>query len=126
MAIEWVFPGATPEQKQRALDAALAEFNTYHIDPQLAAFAQSEWETYVRRGKRGPLPHKDTERGSLVFERARTAAALAALEAGAPLEAQRQGYIRVDIDPAGWAAYFWRESRVLNWVDPDEKPGSAN
>lgn len=126
MPIEWVFPGTTREQQQRALAAALEIFVTHHIQPEVAGFAKLEMQTYLSRGKRGPLPHKDSERGALIFERAQIAAALAALDAGAALEAQKQGYIRVDFEPAGWAAYFMRESRVLNWVDPEEKRDAAN
>ncbi len=126
MSIEWVFPDATPEQLRRALDAALEIFEAHRIDPAVAAVAKMEMQTFASRGQRGPLPHRDSERGALVFERAQIAANLAALDAGAPMEVQAKGYIRVDIDPAGWAAHFWRESRVLNWADPDEKPGPAN
>lgn len=122
MSIEWVYPDATPEQMQRARDAALEIFTTHGIQPEVAAVAKMEMQAYLGRSKRGPLPHKDSERGALVFERAEIAAALAALEAGAPLEAQRKGYVRVDIDPAGWGAWFIRESRVLNWVDPEQSP----
>jgi hypothetical protein len=126
MAIEWFFPAATPEQLRRARDAALEEFKSYRIQPEIAAVAKMEMQAYEGRSRRGPLPHPDSERGALVFARAQVAANLAAMDSGAPVAVQKQGYIRVDIDPASWAGYFLRESRVLNWVDPEEPAASSN
>ena len=123
MAIEWVFPGATPEQKERAVAAALEVFKASHIDPEIAAFAKLEMQTFTDRGNRGPLPHKDSAKGALVFLYAQNAAAEAS---GLSLDALRKGHIRVDFEPGGWGAYFMRESRVLNWIDPDEPQTAPN
>ena len=121
MPIEWVFPGATPEQKQRALDAALEVFKAHHIQPEVAGVGRMEMDLYIRRNERGPLPHKDSPRAALIFIEAQQAAVRAC---GAPDEALDKGYIRVDFEPDSWGAYFARESRVLSWVDPEESEPS--
>lgn len=123
MSIEWIFPGATPEQKKRAHEAAMAVFNAARIQPEVASVAQSEMYLWHARNKRGPLPHHDSPRGAAIWKAAQIAALAAT---GAPPEALKQGHARVEYPDDHKAALLARLSRVLNWVDPDEKPSAPN
>ena len=123
MSIEWVFPNATPEQKERALAAALEVFAANRIEPEVAGVARMEMQLFMEGGQRGPSPHSEAAKAALVFIEAQNAAILVC---NAPGEALDRGHIRVSIEDDSLAGRYFRESRVLNWVDPEERQAAPN
>ena len=123
MSIEWIFPNATPEQKERALAAALEVFASNHIEPEVAGVARMEMQLFMERGERGPSPHSEAAKAALIFIEAQNAA-IAVCDA--PGEALDRGHIRVSVEDDSLAGRYLRESRVLNWVDPEEKAQTPN
>jgi hypothetical protein len=119
MPIELISPDAAPEERQRALAAALEVFRVNRIHPEAAALGKEEVALYEMRGKRGPVPKEEAFLAAKIFDEASSAAFYAGGErwnAGLECVMEEGSY---------WAEYV-EQSPVHQWIDPEDEGRPAS